>query len=1545
MSTLSRPRRFQVIGPIVRWLHECVFAPTKAMAALALLVPLTAVSCGRPDGTPPVDTTGVTSEALASQAASQATASSISMNFNGAPIAAGSTIWFNSVVDLESPPNAVAHIVVSGGYITFNAKKVGYNLPVPDGVLTIDPSATHATTTFDATGKWETVVPPQAAGKAFITGLAYLVPANLPGDIHGVTWHASFTTDTSGLCFHWQWGAAVQSRFGHSHRESRVKASDDGHYSDNSDPAGTCEGFKDYVVPGGGGEGGGGEDYRGGHSDSRSVCPSLDKCQDLVTCPAPPPCRTQGVCQAATGTCTTPSAPNGSACTIANATASCQSGACALTACNAGYADCNGTLADGCETPNTTTSNCGTCGNACASGANSTAACVSGACALNCVAGFSNCDSNAANGCELATSADSSNCGGCGVVCQNHDTCVASSCGTLSCQAGYADCDKNPANGCEVTLATDVSSCGQCGHACSIPSASASCSGGACVMGACAAGHLNCDRLASDGCEVDATADVNNCGGCGQVCSLPNATPACSAGACAVSACNSGAADCDHKAADGCEVNTLTDIANCGGCGTVCAAAPNASGTCTAGACGIACGAGFANCDGNSANGCETPVSADVSNCGGCGVKCANAEGCVAGVCTTAVCQTGYADCNKSSADGCEVTLGTDSSNCGQCGSKCAFANAPASCSGGTCVMGACSAGYADCDGNPSNGCEVSTATDALNCGSCGGVCSLPNATAACAASACAVAVCNGGYANCDGNPANGCEVKTTSDVNNCGVCGNVCPGGANGSPTCVQSTCGIACTAGFADCDGNAANGCEVKTTSDVLNCGTCGTACQNEETCQSGACSATVCQAGFAKCDGNAANGCEVNASIDLNNCGGCGIVCAFANARAACSSGVCAIATCSAGFANCDGNQANGCEVATTTDSNNCGSCGAACLNQETCQTSACSAAVCQPGYGNCDGNAANGCEVNLNGEANNCGVCGKACAFANAGALCANGGCAMGPCAPGFMDCDGNPANGCEVNTQGDGSNCGACGVTCTNHDTCQSGACTSLVCQPGYADCNGVPADGCETSTQTDPSNCNACGNLCSYANASGQCAASGCAMGACNLGYADCDHSAANGCEVNTIADLNNCGGCGAACSLPNAAPACVGGSCAVAACNSGFADCNGVSTDGCEVSLTADVSNCGGCGHFCAHAPNSQPTCTPGRGCGVACAPGFADCNNNPADGCEILTERDTNNCGVCGRVCNTPNATPACLNGGACMVAACNPGFADCDGIPQNGCEVDLTKDVNNCGACGNVCPGGANASCANSACVVQCTSGSTSTPTVATSYRDMVLADLPFGYWRMEEVSIGQPATDQILPGHPGTYLNGITLSAPSASPLLGHAAHFDGADQAGATRIELSVFHPGDAITVEAWVRAEGPLKAYNAIVARWDGSYELDVTGALMGNFVVHNSAGAFALAQTPRPLVLGRWHHIAGVFAGGVATVYLDGLAGTPAVVGGVLANAGPGPVEIGATRVGEPQPQRFTWTGAIDEVAIYAKDLGANAIQRHFAAIAACIK
>jgi hypothetical protein len=158
----------------------------------------------------------------------------------------------------------------------------------------------------------------------------------------------------------------------------------------------------------------------------------------------------------------------------------------------------------------------------------------------------------------------------------------------------------------------------------------------------------------------------------------------------------------------------------------------------------------------------------------------ANATGVCAGagLCTLR-CATGYADCDGNTVNGCEASLNA-STSCGACGRTCATGQ---SCVNGACVTSTdCPAGQTRC-----NGVCVNLLDNTDHCGRCGNVCFGPNSRASCLSGVCGALTCTTGFGNCDNNVANGCEVNLNSTSAHCGRCGNVCPGGA----ACTNGACG----------------------------------------------------------------------------------------------------------------------------------------------------------------------------------------------------------------------------------------------------------------------------------------------------------------------------------------------------------------------------------------------------------------------------------------------------------------------------------------------------------------------------------------------------------------------------------------------------------------------------------------------------------------------------------------------------------------------------------------------------------------------------------
>jgi hypothetical protein len=619
------------------------------------------------------------------------------------------------------------------------------------------------------------------------------------------------------------------------------------------------------------------------------------------------------------------------------------------------------------------------------------------------------------------------------------------------------------------------------------------------------------------------------------------------------------------------------------------------------------------------------------------------------------------------------------------------------------CYTVTCPAGFADCDGNPQNGCEKAVTT-VSDCGACGNACALPNATPACAGGACAVSACNLGFGDCDGVAATGCETLLTT-LTDCGACGHACAL-ANASASCATGTCALsACNAGFFDCDGDAQNGCE------ALPCGT-GGHCAGNAQCASGVCQNGICTA-QASCSDGVQNGGETGV-----DCGGSCPPCGNGQgcqAGAGCQSGVCVAGVCQA--ASCADGVQNGGETAVDCGGS-CPPCGVGlfCAVGAGCQSGVCTAGLCQAPA--CNDGLKNGGETDVDCGGGSCPACvdGQAC---GAGPDCVNKICVGGICQS--ATCTDGVQNGAETDVDCGGT-CLPCSVAAHCHTSadCQSGVCVGGTCQA--PNCTDGVQNGSETGVDCGgscfkPEVCDGIDNDCNGL-IDDNLGSVTCGVGACQRTMPACVGGQPTTC-IPGVPGVEQCDGLldedcdgvvdnGCAC-VNGDTQSCYTGSAGTlgqGACAPGVQTCAHGAWGACVGQVLPSQEVCDGIDNDCNGFADDNLGQT---SCGVgACIVTVANCVNGQAQQC-LPGAPTTETCDGVDNDCDgtVDNNVPAITCGvGACQVtvagcaagqpATCTPGAPDvevCDGV-DNDCNGQV--DEGNPGG-GIACNTGAAGSCA--------------------------------------------------------------------------------------------------------------------------------------------------------------------------------------------------------------------------------------------------------
>jgi hypothetical protein len=239
--------------------------------------------------------------------------------------------------------------------------------------------------------------------------------------------------------------------------------------------------------------------------------------------------------------------------------------------------------------------------------------------------------------------------------------------------------------------------------------------------------------------------------------------------------------------------------------------------------CGVdqkSCGGGCVS-TGDPAYGC-----ANEGTCRACNLAYAISTCGAHGLCAVASCTGHRADCNNDPSDGCEAEL-TMADNCGTCGNVCAAGQL---CTNGACVTTSlCPFPLSNCGQRC-----VDVSNTPEECGQCGAPCpAVPGGVTVCNNGACDF-TCPAGFTKC----GTGC-FDLSSDPDSCGICATVCSANGIGQiPTCSSGQCGTVCQPGWTACSSQSCT----YLNSDPVNCGACGRTCGTTEICNAGTCQSTA-------------------------------------------------------------------------------------------------------------------------------------------------------------------------------------------------------------------------------------------------------------------------------------------------------------------------------------------------------------------------------------------------------------------------------------------------------------------------------------------------------------------------------------------------------------------------------------------------------------------------------------------------------------------------------------------------------------------------------
>jgi hypothetical protein len=200
---------------------------------------------------------------------------------------------------------------------------------------------------------------------------------------------------------------------------------------------------------------------------------------------------------------------------------------------------------------------------------------------------------------------------------------------------------------------------------------------------------------------------------------------------------------------------------------------------------------------------------------------------------------------------------------------------------------------------------------------------------------------------------------------------------------------------------------------------------------------------------------------------------------------------------------------------------------------------------------------------------------------------------------------------------------------------------------------------------------------------------------------------------------------------------------------------------------------------------------------------------------------------------------------------------------------------------------------------------------------------------GHWKLDET--GGPTADDADGDNDGTYVNGVVLGEPGATPTSGHSVRLDGVDD----YVEIPALNLNRSeMTITGWARRDGVQSNYAGIVFSRAGETVAGISTQVTGDLRYHWNGGYWDWYSGLK-LPDGEWAYFALVVRPDMATIYLG--------QDGVLASASnaalhgdeefDGPLDLGR----DGTVGRY-FKGWLDDIRVYRAALSPRDVERLYA-------